>query len=165
MSSWATPGKKEPDHQHSHRWNVQRLSCGVPYGQPDGRGRQQRHDDPDHQRVGPRPLSQTWRQVRNWRCIQRLHCRCDRRAVRLPAQGGVGGSDSHVSTGHGGYQQYFTVLQDITDSSGTIAALVYPAITPSGQYQNVTQAAVLNAIITMVGTTGIVAPAGLADAP
>ena len=75
-------------------------------------------------------------------------------------QGGVGGSTPTSRPGTG-YQQYFTVLQDITDSSGTIAALVYPAITPSGQYQNVTQAAVLNAIITMVGTTGIVAQQGL----
>jgi hypothetical protein len=46
------------------------------------------------------------------------------------------------------------VKQDITDTTGTINMLIAPAITPSGQHQNVTTAAVDNAIITVIGTSG-----------
>jgi len=60
-----------------------------------------------------------------------------------------------------GYQQQFTVLATISDSSGTINMLVSPAITPSGQYQNVDSSPVDTAIITLVGATGVAAQQGL----
>lgn len=52
-----------------------------------------------------------------------------------------------------GRQQVFSVTQDdVSDSAGAIAALpIAPAITPSGQYQNVTIAAPDNGIITIIG--------------
>ncbi len=53
-----------------------------------------------------------------------------------------------------GYQQWFTVVNTITDTAGAMSVVVSPAITPSGQYQNVNQAPVDNAIITVVGTAG-----------
>lgn len=56
-----------------------------------------------------------------------------------------------------GYQQQFTVLETVSDTTGAMTISIYPAITPSGQYQNVNQAPVDNAIITVVGTTGAVA--------
>ena len=60
-----------------------------------------------------------------------------------------------------GYQQQFRVVNQITDSSGTINMVVYPAITISGPYQNVDGAPVDNAIITLVGTTGATSQQGL----
>lgn len=60
-----------------------------------------------------------------------------------------------------GYQQQFVVLQNISDTTGTINMLVAPAITPSGQYQNVTSAPVANAIITVVGSTGVTSQQGV----
>ena len=39
--------------------------------------------------------------------------------------------------------------------------VVIPAITPSGQYQNVDSAAVDNAIITVIGATGVTSTQGL----
>lgn len=60
-----------------------------------------------------------------------------------------------------GYQQQFTVVNTITDTAGALALVVYPAITVSGTYQNVTGAAVDNAIITMIGATGVSAQQGL----
>ncbi len=58
-------------------------------------------------------------------------------------------------------QQVFTVENDISDTSGTVNMVVAPAITPSGQYQNVNISAVDNAIITMVGSSGATATQGL----
>jgi hypothetical protein len=68
----------------------------------------------------------------------------------------VGGVNSvHPQTRQDtGRQQVFSVKQDITDTTGTINMLIAPAITPSGQHQNVTTAAVDNAIITVIGTSG-----------
>ncbi len=54
-----------------------------------------------------------------------------------------------------GQQQIFTVVNNISDISGAITMVIYPAITPSGQYQNVDSAAVDNAIITMIGTSAL----------
>lgn len=66
--------------------------------------------------------------------------------------------NTRVSTGR---QQTFRVVTTISDTTGTINMVVQPAITISGQYQNVDSAPVDNAIITMVGTTGAVAQQGL----
>lgn len=63
-----------------------------------------------------------------------------------------------------GYQQQFTVLADINDTTGAMTILIAPAITPVSvdpQYANVTTAAVDNAIITVVGTTGATGDQGL----
>lgn len=60
-----------------------------------------------------------------------------------------------------GYQQQFTVVNDISDTTGTINMVVYPAITPYGPYQNVDSGAVDNAIITVVGTTGATSQQGV----
>ena len=75
----------------------------------------------------------------------------------------VGGVESvhpqtRISTGR---QQVFTVMSDISDTTGAITMRIAPAITPSGQYQNVNSAAVDNAIITMIGTSGGTATQGL----
>lgn len=55
-----------------------------------------------------------------------------------------------------GVLQEFIVQNTISDSSGAIAAVIFPAITPSGQYQNVTQAAPNNASISVRGASGTV---------
>lgn len=66
--------------------------------------------------------------------------------------------NTRVSTGR---QQTFRVVTTISDTTGTINMVVQPAITISGQYQNVDSAPVDNAIITVVGTTGAIAQQGL----
>jgi hypothetical protein len=58
-----------------------------------------------------------------------------------------------------GRQQTFTVMQ--TSAANPTTIVVAPAITPSGQYQNVDTAPVDQAIITMIGTTGGVGLQGL----
>ncbi len=63
-----------------------------------------------------------------------------------------------------GYQQQFTVLQAISDTTGAMSIVASPAITPVSvdpQYANVTGGAANNAIITVVGTTGITGDQGL----
>ena len=65
---------------------------------------------------------------------------------------------SRVDTG---YQQQFTVVNTITDTTGAMSPVIFPAITPSGQYQNVNQAPVDNAIITVVGASGQTGDQGL----
>ena len=67
----------------------------------------------------------------------------------------VGGCNSvhpqtRVSTGR---QQVFTVMQDSAANPTTV--VIAPAITPSGQYQNVDIAAPASGIITLIGTTGL----------
>ena len=66
--------------------------------------------------------------------------------------GGVNAThpQTHASQGR---QQKFTVQQ--TSAANPTSIVVSPAITPSGQYQNVDSAAVDQAIITMEGTTGL----------
>jgi hypothetical protein len=78
----------------------------------------------------------------------------DRFVLGSDASATVGGVESvhpntRVSTGR---QQVFTIQQDT--AANPTALVVAPAITPSGQYQNVNSAAVDNAIITMIGTSG-----------
>lgn len=64
-------------------------------------------------------------------------------------------------------QQVFTVQQDISDTTGAISMVIAPAITPAtlgvpgNQYANVNIAAVDNAIITMIGSSGATATQGL----
>lgn len=64
-------------------------------------------------------------------------------------------------------QQVFTVEQDISDTTGTVNMVIAPAITPAtnpgsaAQYANVNIAAVDNAIITMIGSSGVNATQGL----
>lgn len=64
-------------------------------------------------------------------------------------------------------QQVFTVQNDISDTTGTVNMVVAPAITPAtlaspgNQYANVNIAAVDNAIITMIGSSGASATQGL----
>lgn len=65
---------------------------------------------------------------------------------------------TRISTGR---QQTFTFQADISDTTGTLNGVIAPAITPSGQYQNVNTAAIDNAIITMIGTSGVTSTQGL----
>lgn len=67
----------------------------------------------------------------------------------------VGGVNSvHPQTRQStGRQQCFTVTAQTGANPTTV--VVAPAITPSGQYQNVDSGAVDQAIITMIGTTGL----------
>lgn len=58
---------------------------------------------------------------------------------------------SRVDTGR---LQVISVVNPISDTTGTINMLVAPALSPTGQYQNVTTGAVDNAIITVIGTSG-----------
>lgn len=60
-----------------------------------------------------------------------------------------------------GVQQQFTVINTISDTAGAMTITISPAITPSGQYQNVDIAPVDNGIITVVGTTGAVSQQGI----
>lgn len=68
----------------------------------------------------------------------------------------VGGVNSvHPQTRQDtGRQQVFSVVDPVSDTAGAISMLIAPAITPDGQYQNVTTSAIDNAIITVIGTTG-----------
>jgi hypothetical protein len=79
----------------------------------------------------------------------------DRFVIGSASSATVAGVNScHPQTRQGtGRQQTFTVQQDSAANPTTI--VVAPAITPSGQYQNVDSGAVDQAIITMVGTTGL----------
>ena len=65
---------------------------------------------------------------------------------------------THQSTGD---LQQFTVVNQISDTTGVINMVVFPAITPQGQYQNVDISPADNAAITVVGTSGAVSPQGL----
>ncbi len=72
----------------------------------------------------------------------------------------VGGTNSvHPQTKvDTGYQQSFTVLADVTESSGNMTVLVAPAATPvtvDPQYANVTGGIVNNAIVTINATSGL----------
>lgn len=64
-------------------------------------------------------------------------------------------------------QQVFTVQEAISDTTGTVNMVVAPAITPAtlsspgNQYANVNIAAVDNAIITMIGSSGATGTQGL----
>lgn len=80
----------------------------------------------------------------------------DRFVIGSDVSATVGGVETVFPTTRisNGRQQVFTVQADISDTSGDITMVVAPAITPSGQYQNVNSAPVDNAIITMIGTTG-----------
>lgn len=87
----------------------------------------------------------------------------DKFVIGSAASATVGGVESvhpqtRITTG---VQQVFTVQADISDTTGAITMVVYPAATPSGQYQNVNGAIVDNAIITMIGTSGGTATQGV----
>lgn len=79
----------------------------------------------------------------------------DRFTIGSDTSATVGGVNSvHPQTRQStGRQQTFTVMQ--TSAANPTSIVVAPAITPSGQYQNVDSAAVDNAIITFIGTTGL----------
>jgi hypothetical protein len=81
----------------------------------------------------------------------------DRFTIGNASSATVGGVNSvHPQTRQStGRQQVFTVQADISDTTGAISMVIAPAITPSGQYQNVDSAAVDNAIITVMGTTAL----------
>lgn len=66
--------------------------------------------------------------------------------------------NTRVSTGR---QQTFRVVTTISDTTGAMSPVIQPAITISGQYQNVDSAPVDNAIITVIGATGAIAQQGL----
>jgi hypothetical protein len=57
--------------------------------------------------------------------------------------------------------QQFVVMAKISDTTGTINMLVAPAITPTGQYQNVDISPVDTAIITVLGASAVSSPTGL----
>ena len=67
--------------------------------------------------------------------------------------GGVNSAYPQGTRASTGRQQKFTVQQD--SSANPTSIVVAPAITPSGQYQNVDSAPVDQAIITFEGTTGL----------
>lgn len=79
----------------------------------------------------------------------------DRFTIGSASSATVGGVNSTYPTTHqsNGRQQTFTVQQDT--STNPTSVVIAPAITPSGQYQNVDTAPVDQAIITMIGTTGL----------
>ena len=80
----------------------------------------------------------------------------DRFTIGSSTSATVGGVNSVYPQGlrpSTGRQQTFTVQQD--SSANPTSIVVAPAITPSGQYQNVDSSAVDQAIITMIGTTGL----------
>lgn len=79
----------------------------------------------------------------------------DRFTIGSASSATVGGVNSvHPQTRQStGRQQTFTVMQ--TTAANPTTVVVAPAITPSGQYQNVDSGAVDQAIITMIGTTGL----------
>lgn len=81
----------------------------------------------------------------------------DRFTLGSAASATVGGVNSvHPQTRQStGRQQVFSVQAQISDTTGAISMVIAPAITPTGQYQNVDSAAADNAIITVVGTTGL----------
>ena len=53
-----------------------------------------------------------------------------------------------------GVLQQFVVTAPVSDTAGAITIPIYPAIVPSGQYQNVSASPATNAAITMYGTSG-----------
>ncbi len=61
-----------------------------------------------------------------------------------------------------GSLQQFVVTQTISDTTGAIVASIDPPIITSGQLQTVTQSPVDNAVLTIVGTTGVQSAQGLA---
>lgn len=79
----------------------------------------------------------------------------DRFTIGSATSATVGGVNSnHPQTRAGtGRQQVFTVQQ--ASAANPTSIVVAPAITPSGQYQNVDSSPVDQAIITMFGTTGL----------
>jgi hypothetical protein len=89
----------------------------------------------------------------------------DRFTIGSASSATIGGVNSvHPQTRQStGRQQVFTVTAQISDTTGTINMVVAPAITPvtlgapqgANQYANVDIAPVDNAIITMIGTTGL----------
>lgn len=81
----------------------------------------------------------------------------DRFTIGSASSATIGGVNScHPQTRQStGRQQIVTVVAQISDTTGTINMVVSPALTPSGQYQNVDSAPVDNAIITMIGTTAL----------
>lgn len=60
-----------------------------------------------------------------------------------------------------GILQQFVVQDTISDSSGAMSPVIFPAITPSGPYQNVTQAAPNGASINVIGASGTVTTQGI----
>jgi hypothetical protein len=91
--------------------------------------------------------------------------RGDRFVLGSASSATVGGVESiHPQTKlTTGGQQVFTVMANIADSSGAMSPVIYPAITPfvegadagANQYANVNSAPADNAIITMIGTSGL----------
>lgn len=89
----------------------------------------------------------------------------DRFTIGSAASATIGGVNAvHPQTRQStGRQQIFTVVTQISDTTGTINMVVAPAITPAtlgtaqgaNQYANVDISPVDNAIITMVGTTAL----------
>lgn len=65
---------------------------------------------------------------------------------------------TRVSTGE---LKQFVVTATISDTTGDMSPVIYPAITPIGQYQNVDQGATNNSAIVVAGTTGVVSEQGI----
>lgn len=65
---------------------------------------------------------------------------------------------TRISTGD---LQQFLVVNQISDTAGAISPLIFPAITASGQYQNVDTIPASGAAINMNGASGAVSPQGL----
>lgn len=63
-----------------------------------------------------------------------------------------------VSTGD---LKQFVVQATINDTTGAMSPVIFPAITPTGQYQNVSAAAADESAIVVAGTTGVVSEQGL----
>lgn len=57
--------------------------------------------------------------------------------------------------------QKFVVTSTITDSSGVIAIAISPSIITSGAYQTVVASPANNAVINVLGTTGVTSPQGI----
>lgn len=61
----------------------------------------------------------------------------------------------------GDLQQFVVKANFSSDGSGNGSVLIAPAITPTGQYQNVTIAPVDGSAITVLGAAGVISPQGL----
>jgi coat protein Gp5 len=74
---------------------------------------------------------------------------------------GVNSVDPETRQDTGSLQQFVVRAQVTADGSGNKTITIYPQITPSGQYQNVTAAPANDAAITMIGTASEVTTQGL----
>lgn len=85
----------------------------------------------------------------------------------MGAASGGAASTGVFSTNPQNYQstgglQIFLVTQTVSDATGAITATIYPPVITSGQLQTVTSSPVDNAVINVIGASGVTCAEGLA---